>query len=658
MSVEKIGRYEIQGVLGQGAMGVVYKAHDPRLQRYAAIKVMSAVGPVDDEHRARFFHEARSAAKLNHRNIIAIYDLGEDENRPFIAMEYVEGDDLKNVLEDHAFIPFEEKLRFVIEVCQGLEYAHENGVVHRDIKPGNVFITRDGRLKILDFGLARLASSEMTQAGVIMGSPYYMSPEQARGQPDIDGRSDLFSAGVVLYELVSHHRPFEGDNPTAVCFQIVTEPHRAVSQLVPGCPPELEQIVDRALSKNRDERFQSGSEFSEALTSFSKHISEHIPTLKTKNQVLLLDLEEHRQKSDDAIIQDLLHEGLFEPQASETEQSSNDLGVLLLRHAELQRCSDILVQREKTEALLSLNALMAVARSASEQLDLDRCLRALAAVREIAPDQEEALELNRRSLLKKKMTKTVSKQGGKSNPELDQERESQVAVLLDFVRTEASAGNFDSALSTLSRYLEVEPDNSAAVELKEQTETARSGQQEAQEARQAAEPDAPQAEEREATTPMETTRVLPDSSAATDIDSGEVTASSGSLMGQRGLKWAAASLALVAVLAAGLLWLPGMLSQMTTGSLVLNVAPWAQVDSIMRVDSGELVPILDGLSTPCAVSLEPGTYKVQLSNPNLNDSLELDVTIDAGNQAIIRTELPSFDLDTEISSTVKTLPGS
>ena len=658
MSVEKIGRYEIQGVLGQGAMGVVYKAHDPRLQRYAAIKVMSAVGPVDDEHRARFFHEARSAAKLNHRNIIAIYDLGEDENRPFIAMEYVEGDDLKNVLEDHAFIPFEEKLRFVIEVCQGLEYAHENGVVHRDIKPGNVFITRDGRLKILDFGLARLASSEMTQAGVIMGSPYYMSPEQARGQPDIDGRSDLFSAGVVLYELVSHHRPFEGDNPTAVCFQIVTEPHRAVSQLVPGCPPELEQIVDRALSKNRDERFQSGSEFSEALTSFSKHVSEHIPTLKTKNQVLLLDLEEHRQKSDDAIIQDLLHEGLFEPQASETEQSSNDLGVLLLRHAELQRCSDILVQREKTEALLSLNALMAVARSASEQLDLDRCLRALAAVREIAPDQEEALELNRRSLLKKKMTKTVSKQGGKSNPELDQERESQVAVLLDFVRTEASAGNFDSALSTLSRYLEVEPDNSAAVELKEQTETARSGQQEAQEARQAAEPDAPQAEEREATTPMETTRVLPDSSAATDIDSGEVTASSGSLMGQRGLKWAAASLALVAVLAAGLLWLPGMLSQMTTGSLVLNVAPWAQVDSIMRVDSGELVPILDGLSTPCTVSLEPGTYKVQLSNPNLNDSLELDVTIDAGNQAIIRTELPSFDLDTEISSTVKTLPGS
>ena len=485
-----------------------------------------------------------------------------------------------------------------------------------------------------------------------------MSPEQARGQPDIDGRSDLFSAGVVLYELVSRHRPFEGDNPTAVCFQIVTEPHRPVSQLVPGCPPELEQIVDRALSKNRDERFQSGSEFSEALTSFSKHVSEHIPTLKTKSQVLLLDLEEHRQKSDDAIIQDLLHEGLFEPQASETEQSSNDFGLLLLRHAELQRCSDILAQREKTEALLSLNALMAVARSASEQLDLDRCLRALAEVMKIAPDQEEAVELNRRSLLKKKMTKTVSKQGGKSSPELDQERESQVAVLLDFVRTEASAGNFDSALSTLSRYLEVEPDNSAAVELKEQTETARSGQQEAQEARQAAEPDAPEAEEREATKPMETTRVLPDSPAATDIESGEVTASSGSLMGQRGLKWAAASLALVAVLAAGLLWLPGMLSQMTTGSLVLNVAPWAQVDSITRVDSGELVPILDGLSTPCTVSLEPGIYKVQLSNPNLNDSLELDVTIDAGNQAIIRTELPSFDLDTEISSTVKTLPGS
>lgn len=321
MAVEKIGRYEIKGFLGQGTMGVVYKGYDPQLERFTAIKVMNTSGEMDDELRARFFQEARAVAKLNHSNIISIYDLGEDKKRPFIAMEYVEGEDLKTVIKKRTFIPFEQKLRFVSQMCEGLDYAHSKGVVHRDIKPGNVFILRSGALKILDFGLARLASSEMTRSGMLMGSPYYMSPEQVKGIRDIDGRSDLFSVGVVLYELLAYSRPFEGDTPTSVCFQIVSEPHQPVSRVLPGCAPELAEIVDKALAKDRDARYQSGTEFIAALLQFK----EQLPGV----QKLLVQAVNSLQGST--------------PDAAETthvtvpQHGVNDYGTLLLRQAELEK---------------------------------------------------------------------------------------------------------------------------------------------------------------------------------------------------------------------------------------------------------------------------------------------------------------------------------
>ena len=237
MTPEKIGRYEVQSLLGQGMMGVVYKTYDPMLGRFAAIKVMRTAGEMDEQLRARFYQEARSAGQLSHPNIISIYDVGEDDGQAFIAMEFVEGEDLKAFINIQAFIPFREKLRFVREVCEGLDFAHDKGVIHRDIKPGNVFITRTGGLKILDFGLARLASSDMTRTGIVMGSPYYMSPEQVKGVKDIDGRSDLFSVGVLLYELLTYVRPFEADSPTSVCFKIVAEAHQPISEVLPGCDP-------------------------------------------------------------------------------------------------------------------------------------------------------------------------------------------------------------------------------------------------------------------------------------------------------------------------------------------------------------------------------------------------------------------------------------
>ena len=190
-------------------------------------------------------------------------------------MECLDGDDLKGHIEKGSFIPFEHKLGYVIEVCEALDYAHQNDIVHRDIKPGNMFFTLEGGLKIVDFGLARLTTSDVTRSGVIVGSPYYMSPEQVKGLPDIDGRSDLFSVGVVLYELVAGRRPFEGDTPTSVCFQIVSEIHEPIIEVLPGCSSELGKIIDRALAKDRDHRYQNGVEIAADL----RQVTAQIPSI-------------------------------------------------------------------------------------------------------------------------------------------------------------------------------------------------------------------------------------------------------------------------------------------------------------------------------------------------------------------------------------------
>src|SRR5262245_21692969 len=208
---QSIGKYAIERELGSGAMGNVFLGYDPNLDRWAAVKIMKT-GVDDETLRSRFFLEARSAAKLDHPNIVRIWDLDTDsEKRPYIAMEYIEGEDLKTIIEEKRFLPFDQKLGIIIQVCRGLHHAHTNGVIHRDIKPGNIRINKNGQAKILDFGLARLESADSSTRtrGCAIGTPYYMSPEQWRGSPDPDRRTDIFSLGAVLYELIAYVRPFE-----------------------------------------------------------------------------------------------------------------------------------------------------------------------------------------------------------------------------------------------------------------------------------------------------------------------------------------------------------------------------------------------------------------------------------------------------------------
>ena len=254
-TLKNFGRYEIIDLLGQGGMGTVYKAFDPLLARVVAIKVISAQLHSQPELRDRFFREARSAAQLSHRHIITIHDLGEEGGQPFLTMQFLEGRDLEQRMHAMDGMSLTRKLEIALAVTEGLAHAHGAGVIHRDIKPANVFITDDGQVKILDFGLARLTSSELTHSNVMVGTVNYMAPEQLRGEKT-DQRSDIFSLGVVLYELFAGKKPFQADSFASTMYKILQEAPEPLEKIVPDLPPALIAVVDRAMAKAREDRYQ------------------------------------------------------------------------------------------------------------------------------------------------------------------------------------------------------------------------------------------------------------------------------------------------------------------------------------------------------------------------------------------------------------------
>jgi serine/threonine protein kinase/tetratricopeptide (TPR) repeat protein len=276
--MERIGRYELRDKLGQGGMGVVYRAFDTLLQRIVAVKVISATIDGNPDLRERFFREARAAGQLSHRNIITIHDLGEDAGVPYLAMEYLEGEDLQRRMAGHDRMSLSHKLDLAIEVCQGLEFAHTHAVVHRDIKPANIFITDNGTVKLLDFGLARLVTSELTHSNMMMGTLNYMAPEQVRGER-ADHRSDIFATGVVLYELLSGRKAFQGDSFAATLYKILQEVPEPLDRIDSTLPWQMVAIVERALAKPRDERYQLMSEMlRDLLTVRQQQVFSESPT--------------------------------------------------------------------------------------------------------------------------------------------------------------------------------------------------------------------------------------------------------------------------------------------------------------------------------------------------------------------------------------------
>ena len=267
--IKRFGRYEVVAELGRGAMGVVYKARDPQIERIVAVKTVSMWGQEIEEKtefRMRFLNEAQAAGRLHHAGIVSIFDVGENpENQdPYIVLEYVSGESLNRVLAREKKLPLKKALQLAAEIAEALDYAHEQGVVHRDIKPGNILVTEDGRAKIADFGIAKLNLAHFTLPGRVMGTPAYMAPEQLSGE-GVDGRSDLFSLGVILYALVTGHSPFQGNSATTVCFKVANREPVAATAFDLTLPPELDEVISRAMAKDPDQRYQRGSEFARDL---------------------------------------------------------------------------------------------------------------------------------------------------------------------------------------------------------------------------------------------------------------------------------------------------------------------------------------------------------------------------------------------------------
>jgi serine/threonine-protein kinase len=260
----RIGKYQIVAKIGAGAMGEVYRAHDPVLFRDVAIKTISAALASDPELRRRFHREAQSAARLNHPNIVTVYDFGDEQGQLYMAMELLEGTDLRDLIARRALCSLDEKLKILEQIAEGLAFAHAKEVIHRDLKPANVQVQPAGRVKIMDFGLARLAATDMTRAGTIMGTPHYMSPEQVRGER-ADARSDVFSLGVVVYEVLTGTRPFHADSMAGVMVQVTDTEPVPIATLAPDLPAAIVALVERALAKDPERRYVNAGALRDAL---------------------------------------------------------------------------------------------------------------------------------------------------------------------------------------------------------------------------------------------------------------------------------------------------------------------------------------------------------------------------------------------------------
>jgi len=269
---KKIGKYLIKSMLGRGGMGIVYLGQDPTLDRSVAVKTLSQMSGSTSQLEAdqmvqRFIREARTIAKLDHKNVVAVYDVGKHGDRYFIAMEYVDGRTLSWIIGAHKALNFEEKLKIMVQICRGLQAAHDQGLVHRDIKPSNIMINKKGVVKIMDFGLVRTEESELTRTHQLMGTPNYMSPEQLSGTP-VDQRSDIFSLGAVFYELVTGEKAFSGNSVSAVIYKIIHEIPSLPSKINPVVSHgKIDEVIMKAISKNPEERYASCGEILKDLKS-------------------------------------------------------------------------------------------------------------------------------------------------------------------------------------------------------------------------------------------------------------------------------------------------------------------------------------------------------------------------------------------------------
>jgi serine/threonine protein kinase len=359
----RVGRYEVVDRLGTGGMGVVYLATDPLLRRTVAVKVLPGE---NDDMRERFAREGRSAAALRHNNIVTIYDVGEDNGQPFIAMEFIDGESMSEMIRRRAPLPLPRRLQLMVELCAGLGYAHRSGIIHRDIKPANLMITTEGGLKILDFGLARVVAEPtlgpLTGVGTLLGTPHYLAPEQIAGTPG-DRLSDIFSTGLVLYECISYRKAYPGDSGPAILFDIVAKEPMPIRELVPEIDDELESIVTHAVEKTRERRYTDLGVLGDALERVRARLARSDSSVVPRK---------HKRK----------------PGAALASQSTEGL----TPHSKDPRL-DAIAQKRAAQIAEHLAAAAAHLQSGQYLASIEHCEHALM----LDPDDEQGLELLRQA---------------------------------------------------------------------------------------------------------------------------------------------------------------------------------------------------------------------------------------------------------------------
>jgi serine/threonine-protein kinase len=475
-TVTQIGKYQILGILGVGGMGVVYRGLDKSMGREVAIKTLTEA---TEELRQRFLLEARSGV-LNHPNIVTIYDFGEQDNSPYIVMEFVRGDSLERMLRDGRPLTLIEKLDIVRQLCLGLGYAHQHGVIHRDIKPANIMVQPDGSIKIVDFGVARLESqSGHTQAGMVIGTFHYISPERLLGKT-ADGRADIWSAGIILYQLLAGRLPFPGDDP-ATLHRVIREAHEPVSQLHDGYPPALDHLIDQALAKDPLDRYETAEEMAadiEAINDDLKraHVDEALGNVKqlmeqeqwTSVRPMLLDLQ--RLNPQNTEVKRLLRE----VQEKITRQQKSMQLQQLLGEAEeavlTQRYADALefynqaagIDRTNSELPLKIEHVRGLKEKADrvasllEQSREARRRSDFAAAGELI---EKALQLDERNTDLRNERARIVQESERATRERARREFSEAA------RGQLAARQFTEAIKSLRAALEIDPTDSETQQL-------------------------------------------------------------------------------------------------------------------------------------------------------------------------------------------------
>jgi eukaryotic-like serine/threonine-protein kinase len=492
----KIGKYDVIDVIGRGGMGVVYEATDPFLNRRVAIKMMTGGFADKPDLLKRFFREAQSTGSLQHSNIVTVFELGDHGGVPYLVMEFLEGESLDAIISSRRQLSILEKIQPIIAVCHGLSHAHHRGIVHRDIKPANIMVSKDGVVKIVDFGIAHIIATKETRTGQIMGSVSYMAPEQVNGQP-VDARTDIFSTGVVLYELFTYNHPFDGENMAATLMKIIHAAPPPLKNFVSDYPPELEAIIFKALAKNREERYHSAEDLALDLSQLQgrlkqeiigKHLQEvsvlieKAELLKAKEQLLQalkvdrqnteanLLLREVQQRIQRAQIKEQVQQlrvqaeeafaqKQFEPALGHLERAA----VLDANDVELQRL------RESIQAAwsrdLELQERLKRAEWAHQAGDLDSAKQAMEEALQMAPEDVQAATLYR----------TIQQDWEKRS------RQRQLEDYLEQARREIAARNFTSALEKLKLADSVDP---GAPQVKALLESATLGREQEQRRRE------------------------------------------------------------------------------------------------------------------------------------------------------------------------------